>query len=474
VETVQKWAEEYASERKKLPSAQAEKELASLQVEMASMERQVQQRLVEALLDPAGTDGSGASSHSVSLISVTFAGGYNGGVDPSGNPINVICEDNGTNYAIPQWISSKQSPYGYQAGQQMMIEARIKVQGFPSSSGSGTPVWIQATNATGYGIQSTELALGNNGMIHLPPTPAGVTEATPAGKPFPTQVQFFDTFDLTWQFSWDGNSWQDVGVSSNCIFVTLGTPANLNIPCYRTLLYLACLKNTATKPEDAATATWANFSTSTPPNQFLGPKNVTTWNNLPLYYYKSGTKVVQNGLHIKDLLATYTGRCGAWAELLMAAWALNGVQSSKIVTSFVNPSTPADSDFLWVQNWTINNMGNPFYTYDILTAGDLLNAQGQPAPNNNYGAMTNINGVPGQNSHWPSQKCWLNHEIVQLQQDSLYYDPSYGMIYKDADDFVNNSKSIQCFGLYTGWDRTLHAQVFSLYPVSPTHNYIKF
>ncbi len=71
VEAVQKWAIDYGIERKQLTKAQAEKELASLQAELGSMERQVHQRLLEALADPAGSaaSGSGSSSGSCNLAS---------------------------------------------------------------------------------------------------------------------------------------------------------------------------------------------------------------------------------------------------------------------------------------------------------------------------------------------------------------------------------------------------------------------
>jgi hypothetical protein len=62
VETVQKWAEEYASERKKLSGAQAENELASLHIGLASMERQIQERLLEAFFAPSGRGGASSSS----------------------------------------------------------------------------------------------------------------------------------------------------------------------------------------------------------------------------------------------------------------------------------------------------------------------------------------------------------------------------------------------------------------------------
>ena len=74
---VQKWSKEYASERQKLPRAQAEKELASLHGELASMERQVQERLVEAFLDPSGASGSGSGSCTLGSFSSISPGACN-------------------------------------------------------------------------------------------------------------------------------------------------------------------------------------------------------------------------------------------------------------------------------------------------------------------------------------------------------------------------------------------------------------
>jgi hypothetical protein len=89
VETVQKWAEEYASERKKLPSAQAENQLASLQAEIASMERQVQQRLVEALLNSSAQGGSSSSSEGPYAIAVPHFFPVNAGPDGTVTPVNL-------------------------------------------------------------------------------------------------------------------------------------------------------------------------------------------------------------------------------------------------------------------------------------------------------------------------------------------------------------------------------------------------
>lgn len=56
-----------------------------------------------------------------------------------------------------------------------------------------------------------------------------------------------------------------------------------------------------------------------------------------------------------------------------------------------------------------------------------------PFPNDVYGDLTSLSGIPGQNTATPSEKVFGSHFIVQ--QGAAFYDPSYGVTYSGPTDF---------------------------------------
>jgi hypothetical protein len=68
-----------------------------------------------------------------------------------------------------------------------------------------------------------------------------------------------------------------------------------------------------------------------------------------------------------------------------------------------------------------------------------------------YGDFTDIEGIPGQNTDWPSQKAFNYHIFVKYAAGAgtNYYDPSYGLTYSNNVDFVK-----QVVGFYGYQDRS--------------------
>ncbi|HID98912.1 MAG TPA: hypothetical protein EYP59_01310 [Thiotrichaceae bacterium] len=67
-----------------------------------------------------------------------------------------------------------------------------------------------------------------------------------------------------------------------------------------------------------------------------------------------------------------------------------------------------------------------------------------------YGDFVNLPGVAGQNTRTPSEKVFHDHWIVKVELDQLsskpYYDPSYGLVYENKEDFEKNA--LYGFGAY--------------------------
>ena len=67
------------------------------------------------------------------------------------------------------------------------------------------------------------------------------------------------------------------------------------------------------------------------------------------------------------------------------------------------------------------------------------------------GDMTNLPGLPGQNSPWPAEKIFRYHFLEATASDTLhYYDPSYGVVYPASDaGFQSNAVAGYC-EIYAG------------------------
>src|SRR5207247_4917181 len=137
-------------------------------------------------------------------------------------------------------------------------------------TGTGNPK-IRGTQADGFNVPATTLSLVSGNLYQ-----ANNIEVTTAFSA--NLTAFYDTFDIDWEISRDGSTWESAGTSSNQIYVSLRNSGPTKL--FRTVVNLACSNPGATGAPSAVANTWALFTDGSG-----GPSNVKTWNGRTLYYY---------------------------------------------------------------------------------------------------------------------------------------------------------------------------------------------
>jgi hypothetical protein len=268
------------------------------------------------------------------------------------------------------------------------------------------------------------------------------------------------------------------GVTETKVYVTLEKPREVRMngevvrnanEVFLTSLHLAVSKDGATDAQSAFESTWAKFE----------PKNITTWQGDKLYYYRNDPGHVKGfdvcALSEEQLLISRlpaakpdsppidtegSGQCGAFAFLLMGALAVNGIASTWVaVFPFIDPDRvdllPPDGQnapiAMLIQDWAPVSMTrsatDPYPWSITLNLGDwMVDADHNDADHIDdrlYGDLKSLDAIRGQNTTPPSEKVFGSHFIVEIDPlittGHRYYDPSYGVSYKDDIDFENKA-----------------------------------
>ena len=361
---------------------------------------------------------------SVQLTNMTF----NGGAD--------LLTDTGGNYPVPEWTINgmTNSPYLYQASdathqRYASVTAKFTVEPLDFTgnitfygNGSVTP-WLFATTpvAASSGIATT-------GPVTIP-IPLGIS------------VRCWNPLQINWTYSIssiDQIGFYDAGQTANQVYVCLANPT----PTYHTVVNFACSSGYATDINTAFANTWALFT-----NGGTGPKNITTWNGKTLYYYKNGFGWAHSQTSAAGLLYSANstdpwaghGQCGSFADLLVQSAAVNGVPAVRATARTINRDEFIVNDWLFgIASYGFPGFSgiNGFYPWNLTLVQEPNNLVGMvPAPPNRvYGDMTKQPTLYGQNSAPtpPSEEYFILHCVVLY--NNLYYDPSYGVTYTDAND----------------------------------------
>jgi hypothetical protein len=353
-------------------------------------------------------DVSGNKLH-MDLAAVTFA--CTNAWDPELSWDSLVRDTNGLPYnSSPHWgFGQESSPVMYVSGTWMETDPTTFL---PEVDGQPPPCQlIVEGQGGGYVFRGTNTAGEASFWCYATPNLT------------PSLVQYINPLTLAWSYSVAGsNNWISAGSSANVICVTLAQPTNLPTP-YRTLAHLACFRPGATPPQAAASNTWLFFP---------GPGNVRTWDQRTLYYYETNIPWASNYTTVDELLAYTNGQCNSWCRLLQGAWALNGIQSTRMKAA----STAAGANTFLVNRWTFGTpslTNNASYSYYLGLNADAVN--GFTMVPSVWGDITNTNGAAGQNSPTPAEKIFGVHFFPMLSLDGEYYDPSYGTNYVDDTSF---------------------------------------
>jgi hypothetical protein len=371
-----------------------------------------------------------------------------------GGGLHTVCQDaNAEPYPANQWTTNTNYPVCYTAGTPMTATATFSV----TPSTFPLPVLVK-------GVSSGPL---------LPVTPTSISGPSLAltvtsTNNFHSNVDFLNPMIIDWKYSCDnGTNWCDAGTSTNPVYVTLADPL-AGTTLFRTVLNFACTNRGATDSNTAVANTWSLFGGS-------GPKNITTWDNKPLYYYKTNCGWATDTKTTQDLLAsantTYAwaghGECGAFANLFRDSLAANGISSDFTTASSTNGDNFIINDWITNRAATYPQLSPYIYALVLVTEADLSTGM-VPAPSNNaYGDLTKLNTKTGQNTAPPSEEAFLFHYIVKYPHGGTsgvgtYYDPSYGVQYTDATNF----ETVAVWGYY----RHVSGLNYKVRPASGLHN----
>ncbi len=392
----------------------------------------------------------------VVLESVTFHGGY---------PVKIDLGKNAGETPNPQWLNVpaytnniltsqklvNQAPYAYIRGKTLNVDAK-----FDPMWRNYTPnIEFQAVVFSGgkkiYTIPATKAITYNRGAY-------SIEDQSPNGlnAQFPNTVADYKNLEIVWQASVNGGKiWANVGKSSNEVYLIYNKPAEgTDEYFYQTVVaYGSAVATGPNKPSAILDGIWKNFSAQTAKRA----------DGQPLYYYKPWANKDKNGKFIPidpklgDLLNKQNAQCTASAQLLYYAIQVQGlpqtqpkaggigvVQMYKIepdpkLAPIVKRQPTVENFLVGPQAWKFGKQTNPGAPYPWTDGvNSLFWNNGMPGLTKNAlgynfkkGAPVTYEGITGQNNKSPLAT-FANHYVVQI--NGVFYDPSYGLIYKTLAD----------------------------------------
>jgi len=354
------------------------------------------------------------------ITSVTFSGsGYSHLTDDEGNP-----------YDIPQWRRDEPPagpPYyynrsvSYEKNTIPVIGATFEIEGLTSDNNT---VAISAEGTDGIGLPEKNVTV-NNGVAVYP--------ATPATKPWPDAIKFYDRnpetpdspapFTLTWKVQQNSNAF--IESTNHQVYVTLVKPALAKNR--ETLFYLACHNPSGMDGSNlikVVNSIYGEFSDRE--IQRINPKTGNP-EGLFLRYYGKGfdfdgtpwdeeTNPKPSDEHI---LAQGTGVCGAWSEFLVEVLSVHVIIEAKtvgVIPTF-SPSVNPKANGAVSREFVLKPVPVDPDGENV----ELDDASGEPV---NYKDVR----IPAQGRS-DGRVSWSAHAITRFTEEngnSYYYDPSYG------------------------------------------------
>jgi hypothetical protein len=277
--------------------------------------------------------------------------------------------------------------------------------------------------------------------LTIPPGVPSITVHADADTAFLASTTTYMMLPVNWRVSPSGAdcaspsvSCPSSGSTQDQLYLTLPTPEGASPPSSPiplTVLQLAVpVANpygTPTTPSQAFQNTW---------NQFTG-RSVKTWDGRQLFYYKYGFSAA-----CEDTLALLesqngNGQCGSFAHLFQDVLAVNGIASTLTrVTTVDGSSVMAINNWNWMNATPTYGPGDWFFQLNFVQASEPYPDM-VPWVGNQYGDLTSLAGLPGQNTSMPVEKVFGNHLIIMTAQGigGPYFDPSYGVPYSGEADF---------------------------------------
>ena len=353
----------------------------------------------------------------------------------------------------PQWqddgITIKSDPVLYVRNQKMYADIQVEVSNVqPPGEIHGVLIDGQIIGVGKFHKHGVTLPASG------PTTITGVEMDTA----LPNTTRYYENEPIFWRYKVGSNFENPFSITNHDIWVALQQPVP-NRKLYLTSIKLALRNGQENNVYGAFQQTWAGFA---------GPANIKTWDNSPIYYYRTGFNtslacgVSQDEAGILMAAdAAGSSQCTGLAAILEGALAVNGFKSELVHISHV------DGAFIMVKKWnfgfpSMNLFGTGLpvpllgfrWRIDFGGPPSSMNPPPNPSQPTKFGDATNdASGIPGQNTLPPAEKIFGNHVYVlpHLVDNSSgtpvpvpasggpYFDPSYGVTYLNTADFVQKA-----------------------------------
>jgi hypothetical protein len=306
-------------------------------------------------------------------------------------------KDTTGNFPSPEWVrgraASGNSPVCYTRNTRVYMTAKFEVTRHPTA-----PETAEVRGRGTFGSATLEWV----GVVSIATADAEVTVSGLASATMlPDQVACYDPVTFNWEANPASTGWAAAGSSSHLIYVLLGSPSG--VPAYWTLLDISCRGAAGKSTEDDfVKASFDPFRGTLGNGKGFKRKR----DGVELTYYKMGAGTPASGVFsCSDILsrADGTGRCGGWADLMVAMHHVHGVTSSAMFGV-----QPVSASLLIVKNCTFAGAGS------------------RPVPFTHKGQTECVksDGIFGQGKDNP-QFTFGDHALVK--HSTGIYDPSYGV-----------------------------------------------
>lgn len=333
-------------------------------------------------------------------------------------------------YSAPQYdiSASEQQPVAYKAGDAPVVSAEFSME----CDQAPDSVWIKGIATDSMVFPAQKVAL----------YPAGATTydlsypSTFAASSFPSNtVQYYDSYEIDWQVSFDGTHFRSSTKSSNTMYVTRGTPMSetSRFKYFRSVYDISCRNAKGTGPDSTLiAAVW---------NEFVDHA-VLSWDGDSLHYYETFNT---SNTNLAALMKYKNAQCYTFAQLFLSLLKIQGLSRTNNYV-YITPTTSYECGYsvnrFLVANWVFDTASSasfcPAYPYKN-TYTTLL-----PPPYNEYNFIQedvrDSTGLFGQGSDNPASY-FNNHQISFI--DGVYYDACYGVTFNSVADIPTKA--------FSGW-----------------------
>jgi len=336
------------------------------------------------------------------LNSVEFTGGL------------AVLSDFATNYPTPHWQTNEathgviSSPVLYVSGSNVQTTTVFTNHALSSSGvGGDFPLIIKGVVSGGH----TSFKLWGTNLYWVG---ASCSVDMVADHPLTaSKVDFFQPMTIKWYYGYTNKpDFLYAGRSTNQVYVSWKAPTAANL--YHTVVDVAC-RNAVAKTTEAEIVSGIC-------SDFSGPiPGVKRADGIQMVYYQNSAQPYQTPLNFPGLLATGTGRCGTFADLLSQSLAVHDIVSTVVGVvpdATINYVPQAVADYTTLHG---HNPATDAY-YIVRNIFFVKSWNLDSLTTNRWGAV-DLSGVPGQGNANPVA-IFGDHALVLHAGN--YYDPSYG------------------------------------------------